>query len=197
MAFELYEYRVFTKFRTRKQSNRFHLGVDNLSGAIPWEMARLLTQNLNTTTLFLSLYAQLISEHAGITDTICRRVVPAGGNTARVHIGGGGLQGLWLGKMAENFVSANARWIPADGEISQNTMRIGPIGQGAITDRDYYSFFRVAFNTWVGDALTPRVTTSGDVFHLSLINKDGFSQPAAACALNWPPARQINRRWEP
>jgi len=197
MAFELYEYRIFTKFRTRKQSCRFHLSLDNLSGAIPWEIARQITKNLNADTLFLTLFAEMISEHAGITDTICRRIVPIGGNTAWVHIPGGGLPGLWLDRMEPNFVSANARWIPADGEISQNTMRIGPIGSGAITNTDYFSTFRLRFNTWVGDALTPRVTIGGDVFHLSLVDKDGFSQPAAACALNWPPARQRNRRWAP
>jgi hypothetical protein len=197
MAFELYEYRIFTKFQTRQQSCRFHLSLDNLSGAIPWETARQITKNLNADTLFLSLFAQLISEHAGIVGTICRRVFPVGGNTARVHLPGGGLQGLWLGRMAENFISANCRWIPADGEVSQNTMRIGPIGNGAITNSDYYSLFRLAFNAWVGDALTPRITIGGDVFHLSLVDKDGFSQPAAAAALNWPPARQINRRWVP
>lgn len=197
MAFEVYEYRIFTKYRTRKQSVRFHWAIDNASGGNPFEIARQITKNLNVDTLFLTLYAQLISAEAGITDTICRRVIPLGGPSSRVHIGGGGLQGLWLGRIAENFVGAQVRLIRLDGSPGKNTIRPGPIGNGAITNSAYYGVFVVAMNTFLSEALSPRVTVAGDSFHLTLMDKHGFTFPASDAFLVWPPARQINRRWGP
>lgn len=197
MALELYEYRIFTRFRTKKQSARFFLAVDNASNQNPFEMARKLTLNLNVTTSFLNLFAVLISEQAGITDTICRRISPSGGNTARVHIPGGGLQGLWLGPMTENFVAANLRWIRSDGEIGKNTNRIGPVGAGALQNHSWYFLFVAAVQAFITDAIAPRVTVDGDPFHLTLMDKDGFTQPPAGGILTWPPSRQAIRRWIP
>jgi len=197
MAFELYEYRIFTKFRTRKQSARFHLAVDNVSGQTPFEMARKLTLNLNVTTSFLNLFAVLISEQSGITDTTCRRISPSGGNTSRVHLPGGGLQGLWLGPMTDNFVAANIRWIRADGELGKNTNRIGPVGAGALQNQNWYFLFAAACASFVTDAIAPRVTTDGDSFHLTLMDKSGATQAPMGGFLTWPPSRQAVRRWQP
>lgn len=196
MSLELYEYRIFTKFRTQKQSARFHFFIDNVTEIPPFECAREITFNLNVDTLFLTLFAQMVSESAGITDTICRRKIPEHGPASRVHIGGGGLQGTWMSPCDTNFTAANFRWIGSSGESSKNTNRIGPLGQGAINNTGYYVVFEVAAQTFIADAITPRITLSGNTFHMSLLGSDGIHEAASAGFLTWPPARQRNRRWE-
>lgn len=195
MAIELYEYRIWTKFRDKKQSVRFIFKVDNLDGTDPYEMARAISFQLNVDTLVLTLFNKMISDRAGITDVICRRVAPFQGPASRLHFPGGGIQGEWLENMAENFVAANIRWTGASGNVSKHNSRIGPIGNGALTNNGYYIVFRVAFLTFASEIIAPKMTTSGDPFQFVLRNRFGIVDDCVAGELRWPAARQIQRRW--
>jgi hypothetical protein len=197
MPLEVYSYRLVTKWRTKKAWNRFHFVLDNNANLPAFAAAQAINFNLNVGTLFLSLFAQMVSDDAGITDTICARVKPNGGPASRVHIGGGGLQGLYLGPIADTFLTAPIRWIGFNGGVSRTINRIGFIGQGATNGDGWWPVFSLAASTFIADALTPRVLPSGDTFNLTILHSDGFSESALWGDLGRPTSRQITRRWVP
>jgi hypothetical protein len=197
MPFEIYEYRLVTKWRTKKAWTRFHFAMDRTAEPTEFAAAQAINYNLNVATSFLTLYAYTVSESAGITDAIVRRVSPFGGPASRVHLPAGGLQGQYLSPITETFLSAPITWIGYDGLTSRSVNRIGFVGKGAHNGDDWWPTFRLAVETFISDALTPRLLPSGDTFNLTILKSDGVSVSASSGYLGSPISRQKTRYWVP
>jgi hypothetical protein len=195
MPFEIYQYRLLTKWRDKKAWMRFHWAMDRTNAPTEFAAAQAVNYNLNVETSFLTLFSYTLSEGAGITDTIVRRVYPSGGPASRVHLGGGGLQGQYLSPITETFLSAPITWIGYDGLTCKSVNRLGFIGKGAHQGDDWWPTFRLAVETWITDALTPRITPAGDTFNLTVLKSNGLSVSPQLGYLGQPFSSQITRRW--
>lgn len=197
MPFELYQTQVWTAFNKSRAVNRFFFLANNAASIHPAKMAGEINAELYINTDWLFFYTSLISEKAGVKLITTRRVGGIGASAWRASFPGGGIQGRWLGDMADNYQAATIAWTTATGSTGRYANRIGPLGEGVFRIGNWYPLFVLAVNAFITAHLTVMVTASGVPFRSHLVSATGVREPVDAGFLRYPPSALLQRRWEP
>lgn len=195
MSLELYQTRWQFNFRGKACTQQFYWLANNLIGLHPFELARQIQANAFIDTDWGFYLLGLQSQRGFLRMLSTQRRLPTYGPAWTRRFQSDLFPGRSLGNLTDNFQTMNLHWHYA-GDLTGKAMnRIGPLGEFALNNGRFSTFFEIAANAFIQEHITPRVTTGGVSFQAATVNRLHLVFPILTGTLDPTPGRQSNRRW--
>ena len=197
MGLEIYQTRWQFNFRGRACTQQFYFLADNVVDLHPFELARQIQANLFIVSSWGFYLLQLQSQRGFLRRLSTQRRLPTYGPAWDRRFQSDLFPGMALGNLTDNFQTMNLKWQYAGDFIGKTQNRVGPLGEFALENGVFSSFFQIAADAFITEHVASRITTGGIQFRSCAIDKLNIAHELTSGFLDPTPGRQANRRWVP
>lgn len=195
MSLELYQTRWQFNFRGRVCTQQFYFLANNSGDMHPYELARQIQENIFIVSSWGFYLLELQSQRGFLRRLSTQRRLPTYGPAWSRRFQADLFPGMALGNLTDNFQTMNIHWHYAGDFTGKAMNRIGPLGEFALNNGEFSSFYQIAAEAFINEHRAERVTTGGVIFQGATLNRLNLVFPIQSGHLDPTPGRQRNRRW--